>query len=1046
MLDAYIRTIASITKRGDAREESYYSALKELLETYSAEEREKKIQVTVLPKKTEAGNPDFRVWDGEHSQVGYVEAKVPAAKLDEVEDSEQLVRYRNTFPNLILTNFYEFRLIRNGQLVDKVQVARPYIASRLRTIPPVEHEREFLQLLERFFSFSLPARFTAESLAKELAIRTRFLRDQVIKEELREASSKGGKKILNFYDAFRKHLIANLEADQFADLYAQTITYGLFAARTRAEGEFNRALAYSLIPKTIGILRDIFHFVSFDPPEQMQATVDDIAEVLAAADVKEILHQYFDEGKGSDPIFHFYETFLAEYNPEERERRGVYYTPEPVVSYIVRSLDIILKEKFGREDGFATQTVTVLDPAGGTLTFLADAAKLAVEQHTSKYGTGSKAKFIEDHILEHFYAFELMMAPYAAGHLKMGYLLEELGHKLSGNERFKYYLTNTLDMENLARTALPGMESLSEESQLAGRVKKRGPILVILGNPPYSGQSANNGKWISEQIKTYRFVDGSKLDSRNPKWLQDDYVKFIRFAQWKIDQVGEGVLGFITNHSYLDNPTFRGMRQSLIDSFNEIHVLDLHGNSLKREKAPDGSKDENVFDIQQGVAIALMVKFHSENSGTSVRHSEIWGTREKKYDWLLKHDVKRTRWKQLQPNSPSYFFIPRNEKLREQYERYGLITQVFGVEGVGITTARDQFVIDQEERNLLNRVRLFKHNLFDDEQLHTSTRIRRKKGWSIRKAWESLQEYSDSELASFLKPIFYRPFDIRTIFYHDSLVWRTVKNIMRHMEENNLAIVLPRRVETKIPWSHVFVSEIFIDHVAVSLKTIDYCFPLYCYREKKKPKRGSGVVMTLFEPETKYESKGRTPNISPAIFEALKTQYGKQPTPEEIFSYVYAILYSNSYRQKYAEFLKTDFPRVPFTSDHKLFLKLVAKGEELVNLHLLRSKKLAEPIAKFEGKGRLNVEKVSYDEKKRRVYVNTDNYFVGVPREVWEYHVGGYQVAEKWLKDRKGRTLSSEEVAHYCRVVTALAETIKIQEGLDELFDETENATVRIPI
>ncbi len=487
MLDTYIKKIASTTKRGDAREESYYPALQSLLETFSEERRKKKASVTVLPKKTEAGNPDFRVWDGKHSQVGYVEAKVPNAKLDDVEETEQLERYRGTFRNLILTNFYEFRLYRNGQMIDHVQLARPYIAAKLGSVPPVEHEREFFQLLDQFFSFSLPTKFTAESLAKQLAIMTRFLRDQVIKEELKEESSKSGKKILNFYDAFRKHLIANLEPDQFADLYAQTITYGLFAARTRAEKEFSRAEAYTLIPKTIGVLRDIFHFVSYDPPEQMQATVDDIAEVLAAADVKEILHRFFAEGKGSDPIFHFYETFLAEYNPEERERRGVYYTPEPVVSYIVRSLDVILKEKFERQDGFATQNVTVLDPAGGTLTFLAEAAKLAVEEYTTKYGNGAKASFIKEHILEHFYAFELMMAPYAAGHLKMGYLLEELGHKLSGDERFRFYLTNTLEMENLAKTALPGMESLTEESELAGKVKRHQPILVILGNPPYSG-------------------------------------------------------------------------------------------------------------------------------------------------------------------------------------------------------------------------------------------------------------------------------------------------------------------------------------------------------------------------------------------------------------------------------------------------------------------------------------------------------------------------------------------------------------------------------
>jgi predicted helicase len=392
---------------------------------------------------------------------------------------------------------------------------------------------------------------------------------------------------------------------------------------------------------------------------------------------------------------HFYETFLAEYDPETREKRGVYYTPEPVVSFIVRSLHHILKEHFDRADGFANAAVTVLDPTAGTLTFLAEASKLAVEEFVSKYGEGGKENFIKEQILRNFYAFKLMMASYAVGHLKMSFLLEELGYILKKDDRFKLYLTNTLEMEELAQTELPGMVSLSEESHLAGKVKKEQPILVILGNPPYSGMSANRGKWIDDLLKKgyvrtdgfkdggYYQVNGNPLREKNLKWLQDDYVKFIRFAQWKIDQAGEGIVGFITNHSYLDNPTFRGMRQSLMNSFNEIYILDLHGNTSKKEKCPDGSKDENVFDIRQGVAIALFIKHRPELAeGTKpnppipplekggkggfdskVYHSQIWGLREKKYDWLSEYDIKTTKWNKLSPKSQSYLFIPRDEKL-----------------------------------------------------------------------------------------------------------------------------------------------------------------------------------------------------------------------------------------------------------------------------------------------------------------------------------------------------------------------------------------------
>lgn len=628
MLKDYLRQIADTSIRGDAREESYYPVLKSLLDEYCGSIGKKNFHITILPKKTEAGNPDFRVWDGKQHITGYIEAKDPTIEnLDRIEETEQLKRYLHTFPNVILTNFFEFRLYRNGVRTDKVLIGRPYVVHKLKITPPVEKEPEFLQLMEKFFSFSLPKVYDAKNLAVELAKRTRFLKDEVIAQELKEEENIGKGFIRGFYKAFKDYLISSLTEDEFSDLYAQTITYGLFAARTRSENGFNRKLAYDNIPQTIGILRDVFQFVSLGAlPQQMEWIVDDISEILSVTDVTKILHQFFHEGKGKDPIVHFYETFLAAYDPKTREMRGVYYTPEPVVSYIVRSLHSILKEQFKRPDGFASNTVTVLDPAAGTLTFLAETAKLAVDEFVSKYGEGGKENFIKEHILKNFYAFELMMAPYAIGHLKMSFLLEELGYRLHSDDRVKLYLTNTLEMEDLAQTELPGMASLSEESHLAGLVKKEQPILVILGNPPYSGHSSNIGDWISSEIKAYYQVDGRPLNEKNPKWLQDDYVKFIRFAQWKIDQAGEGVLGFITNHSYLDNPTFRGMRQSLMRSFDEMYLLDLHGNSLKKERSPDGSKDENVFDIQQGVAIAILIK--KKGMKEKVFHAECFGARD----------------------------------------------------------------------------------------------------------------------------------------------------------------------------------------------------------------------------------------------------------------------------------------------------------------------------------------------------------------------------------------------------------------------------------
>jgi len=1052
LLKEYFKNLVKVASRGDAREESFYETLKDILVEYTSSVLGKKFHVTTLPKQTEAGNPDFRIWDGKQHIVGYIEAKAPEVDdLDRIAHSEQLKRYFHTFPNLILTNFFEFRLYRDGNLIEKVLTGRPYVMTDLGKVPPVENEKEFLLLLEKFFSFSLPKVYDAKKLAVELAKRTRFLRDEVIAEELREEESKGEGNILGFFEAFKDYLIKGLTKEDFADLYSQTITYGLFAARTRSEKEFSRKHAYDNIPHTIGILKDVFEYISLgDIPESMEWIVDDISEVLAVTDVKSILHKYFHEGKGRDPIIHFYETFLSEYDPKTREKRGVYYTPEPVVSFIVRSLNQILKEYFNKPEGFAAEGITVLDPAAGTLTFIAEAAKLAIEEFVTKYGKGGKEGFIRDHILENFYAFELMMAPYAIGHLKMSFLLEELGYKLKEDDRFKLYLTNTLEMEELPETKLPGMVSLSKESHLAGKVKREQPILVILGNPPYSGHSANISEWIDNLLKEgYERVDGSKddgyykvdgnpLGEKNPKWLQDDYVKFIRFAQWKIDQMGEGVLGLITNHGYLDNPTFRGMRESLMKSFDEIYVLNLHGNSLKKEISPDGKKDENVFDIRQGVSITLFINEGKKNRKCRVRHAEVWGLREKKYIWLLKNDIKSTDWKEIKPKSKFYFYVPRDTSLLEKYNKHLKITEIFPLNGVGMTTSRDDFVIDTDKNRLLNRIRLFKNSKLSDDALRESFNIRKKKGWSIRKAWNKLQSISDSCLEDYIEPVLYRPFDVRRIFYHDSIVWRTAKRVMLHMTQENLGLITNRQVRTE-GIKHTFVCNKPIDlHILETANANPYLFPLYTYPYLNKN--------DLFSQTKRVEEKES--NINSNLCKILYKTYKNELTPEEIFYYIYGVLYSNIYRKKYEEFLKRDFPKIPFTKDYELFIEIGKLGRRLVDLHLLKSNELETSIARFQGEGDNRIAKAkkasrNYNPKEKRVYINKDKqYFEGIEKEIWEYYIGGYQVLDTWLKYRQERKLSTDDIKHFCKMVTVISKTIGIQKEIDEIYPEIEKDVV----
>jgi len=1024
VLKAYLKKIFEITNRGDAREESYYSALEGLLKEYAESLRKRNVHITTLPKKTEAGNPDFRVWDGKQHIVGYIEAKAPTTDyLDQIETSEQLKRYLHTFPNLILTNFFEFRLYRDGSLKDKVSIARPFIVHKLKTVPPVEKEADFFNLIDKFFSFSFPRVYTAKNLAIELAKRTRFLRDEVVAQELKEeGGEKGG--ILGFYEAFRKYLISSLTKEEFADLYSQTITYGLFAARTRSENSFNRKLAYDNIPHTIGILRDVFKFISLgELPQQMEWIVDDISEVLAVTDVRNILHKYFHEGKGKDPIVHFYETFLSEYDPKTREKRGVYYTPEPVVSYIVHSIHHILKEHFGRKDGFASESVTVLDPAAGTLTFLAEAAKLATEDFVSKYGEGGKENFIKEHILKDFYALELMMAPYAVGHLKMSFLLEELGYRLKEDDRFKLYLTNTLEMEELAQVDIPGMTSLSEESHLAGKVKKETPILVILGNPPYSVSSVNKSDFIEKEMELYK---EDVRDEKNIQPLSDDYIKFIRFAHWKIEQAGEGIIGMITNNSYLSGLIHRGMRKKLGESFNEIYILNLHGNSRIGEKCPDGSKDENVFDIQQGVSIALFIKSKSKADIGKVYYGDLYGLREIKYECLDKNDIKSTEWEELKPTEPFHFFIKKDFSLQAEYDTFWAVQEMFIKSSSGVKTHRDHLLIGFTKEEVKQRIGTFNSDL-PDELVKQGLDLKDTRDWKIKNARDSVKRL---DWTKYIRLYSYRPFDIRDICYIQNLIDRGCDRweLMQNFFEENLGIVTIRSEAKQVDFSHAFIADSVTDIHYAGGQT--YVFPLFLYASNDKE--------DLFNFEK--ADKQRQPNINQKVLTALTEAFKKKPSPEEIFFYIYSVLYSTTYRSKYAEFLKIDFPRVPFTKDYKLFTKMAEYGKQLVDLHLLKSPDLDPPIAKFQGKGNDKVEKVKYEDG--RVAINKDQYFEGIKPEVWQYQIGGYQVCEKWLKDRKGRSLSLEDMKHYCKVVTALSKTIEIQKAIDEIYPEAEKETL----
>src|SRR5215210_381296 len=707
-LAAYLERLEDESRRGEAREESFYPFLGELLEAMSARLGRPGVRAIVIPRKTEACLLDLQIRDGEHAILGYVEAKRPGADLDRAEVSAQVERYRQTFPNLLLTDFTEIRLFRRGARVGAVR------------IDGRGGEENLLTLLGDFLAFRAPRSLDAAALAVALAGRARVLAARIAERLEREQGGGEASRLSGFYQAFRQYLLSKLDIRQFADLYAQTIAYGLLAARwANPREEFDRRRAFEEIPLSSGILRDVFRYISVGPiPPEVEWIVDDLVDLLRQSslpDVERFSEVKRSEGKGADPVLHFYETFLRAYDPDLRKRRGVFYTPLPVVSYIVRSVDLLLRHRLGRPLGLADSGVRLLDPAAGTMTFVAEACRVAARTWREERGGAAVPALVREHLLPHFLGFELMMAPYAIGHLQMSVTLAALGHRPGDDERVHLYLTDTLHREESAQTPLPYVDALAHESREADQIKQDERIFVLIGNPPWAGHSANPDAKYNELLDGYRLpeggsdegyfrVDGEPLGESNPKWLRDDYVKFLRFAQWKVDQNGEGIVGFVTNHGWLDGTTFRGMRRSLLRTFDEVYVLALHGNRRRREGMPDGSgADANVFGIEQGVAIVLLVKRRVSLEKTLVRRvlrADLYGNRAHKLRWLASRDVESTSWTEVEPRGSAYLFVPGDARIEAEYRRGLPLPQIFEIFSAGLITGRDALVTDVDRERL----------------------------------------------------------------------------------------------------------------------------------------------------------------------------------------------------------------------------------------------------------------------------------------------------------------------------------------------------------
>lgn len=1053
IFETYLQEIFAKFRTGDASERTYYPVLEKLLKSFQEHS-----EVIIESRNSIVGIPDFKVETDKGLLNGYIEAKDLGRDLDRLskEEQAQITKYLKEYPKLILTNFIEFRLFENGEPVDTVVITQP-VTLQLG-IPVLDHEGRIRGLLGRFFSTVIPKIHTSKRLSELIAHKTRVLRD-LIREEinLTDEIETNTEKLL---ETFQKSLKPDMTPELFSDMYAQTITFGLFVARINSTGEeFNRFTAHSHIPQTIPLLKKVFWILSGqEVPQHIEWQVDEITEILANTNIDKITEEFFSAGKGRDPIIHFYETFLSEYDSSQREQLGVYYTPQPVVSYITKSLHKILKKSFGKDEGFADSSVITLDPAAGTLTFPAEAIALAKDEFTDKHGTGGWSQLVSEHILKNFYAFEILMAPYAVGHLKISLLLKELGHEMTPSERFPLYLTNTLDMAKFTPQHTILAEEFSEESEKAYEIKDKAPVLVVMGNPPYSGHSSNKGEWIEKQIEEYKKIDGKPLGEKNPKWLNDDYVKFIRFAQWKIERTGQGVLGFITNHAWLDNPTFRGMRYSLLQTFNEIYTLNLHGSALKKETVPKdiqtkkkiGERDEGVFGIRPGTAIILAVKGENIGSGCKVYYAEQWGLRAKKFEWLNKHDFTNTEWKLMNPINPAYYFIQREEKNWGEYKDFAEINDVFPVSSVGIVTSRDNFVIDTNKSNLENRIRTFINSTDTNDFIKSTFGLKENQTWRVATARSALRK--EQEWEKYIQKILYRPFDERWIFYHPAVIERSRNKVMKEFDENNLGFLYTRPQSPTYQFS-CLVSELIIDQCIVGNKTagagISYSAPLYTHEGRDIDLSPYAQQSLLPSNQLALNASRKSPNINwnalPAWMATLQPFTSPATdnfiqAPEAIFYYIYAVLNSNIYREKYKEFLKSDFPRIPFTNDYQLFKHLSVLGEQLVRLHIMKSNRLDLPISRYEGEGNNIVEKRSYNEESNAIYINNSQFFNKVSPEVWNYHVGGYQVLDKWLKDRIGRILSLEDQTNFRKIITALTETIDIQKRIDKFYPQVEKS------
>lgn len=1032
----YFSKIESHYNSNITTEHSYRTALEELVGRIDTS-----LEVTNEPKRQKCGAPDYIVTKGQ-IPIGYIEAKDINIILDRVEESEQLRRYRSSLDNLILTNYVEFRLFRNGSKVHTTNIGI-LEKNKLKSIK--SNWDSSVRLIQEFCAYKGQAITSPEKLVKLMANKAQLMRTVIYKAITMEEDNRYSS-LNDQLKAFRAILIHDLEESAFADIYAQTITYGLFAARISDEtiDNFSRKEAVFLIPKSNPFLRQLFSYIAGpDLDDRIVWIVDELAEVFRTCDINSILKDFGSATEQKDPMIHFYETFLKEYNPKLRKSRGVYYTPEPVVKFIIISVDNILKTEFNLNSGLADisktevqlkvqgqknklkhdiHRVQILDPAVGTGTFLSEIIKSIYKRFICQQGLWND--YVEEHLIPRIHGFEILMAPYAMCHLKLSLLLNKTGYKSEGTQRLGIYLTNSLEDAH-PQTGTIFTTWLSQEANEANIIKRDLPIMVIIGNPPYSVSSLNKSDWILKLLQDYK----KNLNEKKIN-LDDDYIKFIRYSEYYIEKNGQGIVAMITNNSFIDGITHRQMRKHLLKSFDKIYIYNLHGSSIQNETSPDGSKDENVFDIKQGVSINIFIKSSKRSQQLAeVYYYDSYGEREQKYQSLLNEDFYLLKWNKVKVSTPYYFFVPKDFSAESTYKTGFKISDLFIEYNTGIQTKCDDLSIKFSQDDIKKVVKDFQ-NLSINE-LKVKYGKEESSGWNYQNAKSDLI----SNLITYCD-ILYRPFDIRkTVFTGQSsgFIGRPRTKTMVNLLYDNIGLITLRLNYSGDKFVVLCTKNIIEKG---SLPRGNYSvFPLYIYTDKNQ-----------YLGEIK-EYPIRIPNINKEIIDKIQSKINQKFTvddvhqrdtfsPADLFDYVYAVLHSSYYRNKYGEFLEIDFPYIPYPRCNEEFSDLVQIGRKLRSIHLLESPEVNKFITSYPVSGdNIVIKKIFFEgNEEGKVWINSNQYFGDVPRTAWDLYIGGYQPAQKWLKDRINKKLSYEEVLHYQKIITTLNETIKIISEIDATY------------